>query len=173
MKVLNIETFLKNALNCCSCSGYSHMLLPLVQLYLVDPQNGTMEGQLHILKNVIKKAVDNQTVPPPSRGIIVAKNGTIAGQTWHLFEKCMLLQAVVTVTHTPSTDIWWPIEWYYGRPTSHSKECNWEGSGQSDIPPPSKRHLATKSSTTSDQLYICLLISCLAVGEVNHTLEYE
>ena len=36
-----------------------------------------------------------------------------------------------------------------------------------------KRHLVAKSSTTLGQIYICVLISCLTVVDVSHTLEYE
>ena len=63
-------------------------------------------------------------------------------------------------------------EQYYIRSTWHSEECNWEGIAQSDVPP-SRSILVVKSTTTSGQIYISLLISCSALVEVCHTLEYS
>ena len=64
-------------------------------------------------------------------------------------------------------------EEYYIRSSWHCEECNWECIGAQilrwDVPP-------VEASIGQEQYYIryiCLLISCLAVVEVSHILEYQ
>ena len=101
------------------------------------PIIGTIEGQLHIVRNANLEGSGERDVLPPVAGIWVAKSGTIAGQLDIL--KNAIEQAMNSHTYP------------------HFQE----------------RHLVAKSSTTWGQLYIWLLISCLAVVEVSNTLEYE
>ena len=64
-------------------------------------------------------------------------------------------------------------EQYYIRSSWHSEEWRMQMRMQWTVRcTPQYRHLVARRSTTFSQLYICLLISCLAVVEVSHTLEY-
>ena len=64
-----------------------------------------MADQLHILKNAIEKALNSQMYSP-DRKHLVANYWYYSRSTWHS-EECNWA-GKWTVTHTPSTDIWWP-----------------------------------------------------------------
>ena len=56
--------------------------------------------------------------------LLISNCGTIEGQLDILKN---VIEKVVDSQMYPSLETSGGQEWYYGRSTSHSKECNWEG----------------------------------------------
>ena len=129
---------------------------------------GTIAGQLDILKNAIEQAEDSHMYPPvetsgcqewyyrrstwhteecnsasSGKSYVLPLVETSGGQEWYYSKSTwhsdhIQLSRQWTVRQYPLVEASGGQEWYYSRSTSHSKECNWAGSGQSDIPPPSR-----------------------------------
>ena len=92
-----------------------------------------------MLRNAIENAVDSQMCPPWYTRSVLCKAIVIC---W-----AVQLSMQWTVRHTPQLQASGDQDQYYISLSWHVEECNWECSGQSDVPP-------VKASGGQDQYYV-------------------